>query len=742
MSTPFKKSVVATDYIAKIDDGIRGKAMNTLARILGKSNMIKKTDTVIPIYAYDSQPKLRRPKVHYRALVDMGQKSWVLRRTADAIIKECVRNWGEILPRFKHKCKKCGMEYEAEVKKCEACESKRFHKPKPEQRLILEALTKNPSGDGDRTFLELIRSTFFYELMCDDIYWSVVYKKLEDYEKEQAVEEGEEVIIDVTPVAEEFYVEHSGDIFPISDSYGKLGGYDYFCPICYQKPENKGEDVIWDIRQEANDAGELPDVFRCPECNEIMVQTAYVQDIGGKIVARFGRNEIVHGSMSRLPPELFGNSKLITLIKVLHTLDAIDDYQLETRSEGKVGGMIIFQGMDQSKVTEILHDVEAERQRLQKRDQQSGELETTKRTALIFIGTDTEGGEVKKIPFLDEAEAKLTLEYYKLYIRAVDQIYGVETTLVSSKKEGTTQSYKMKTEVKRETAQEHQQFFMSIFNDKLLPLFGVYDWIWKFKKLEPKDKIRDAEVIHTKAAAALTARKAGLNVKIDDAGELTIWGEGSGPFEEGGEGRQGLPNTEAGVQPQGLAREHHKPYEISPETQEEQTSKIIDMIYHKLCKDLGVPIKKGDTAKIPVAWRDLTLVKIFGVNFAIEDDYNEIFITKNGKEVPGTRREGSDVNYMIAVFIKIILEHVATSIDTLPDDTLKIAEWTTTLKREYDSETLKIIATTMEENELPDVAKRFDNLRSRLDTLEKPSLHVEPFIPESLGVGTKTEIGG
>jgi len=48
------------------------------------------------------------------------------------------------------------------------------------------------------------------------------------------------------------------------------------------------------------------------------------------------------------------------------------------------------------------------------------------------------------------------------------------------------------------------------------------------------------------------------------------------------------------------------------------------------------------------------------------------------------------------------------------------------LKREYSSEILREIALYLDQLNLVNEAKEFDNLRSRLDTLKKPDLLREP----------------
>lgn len=772
MASQFKKSVIPTDYKEEpIDKSWRSKLIMKIANALGRSDLIAKSrKTVVPQYTWDAEPRLRRPLYDYVNLVLTAQYSWVLRKTFDAIIKECTRNWGHIEPKFKLKCRACNRTFQSQVEEC-PCGSKDLAPPNPKEYQRLSALISKPSPD--RGFAEFVRSTLFFLLATDDVYWSVVYKP---------VGEPNNLLV------HEVYVEHPGYIFPISDRYGNLGGYQYFCPKCYFKEENKGHDLWWDIRAEKKRVQESK-MFRCPKCRTLMIQTAYVQDIGGVITARFGRNEIVHLSASRLPPELFGNSRLVTLVKVVNTLSAIDDHQLEQYSEGKIGGLLLFPGLDQARVTEILQDVKTEREKLQQRDAQTGELEPKKRTALIFVGLE-EGEKPLKIPFLDSAEAAKTLEFYKLYVSAVEQVYGVDITISSSKR-GDTKTLKFKVEVRRETAQEIQMLFSEAFNNKLLPLAGIKDWMWVWNKLEPKDRLRDAEILHQTMAAAVTAINAGLNIKFEDD-VLHVWGESS-PEQVQQRTRTGLPNVEPGVAPRRVGREMVTPFEISPETGEEITARtemperlverLIDIFnfarersqrgkerletikrdarteIFRLLSRTNIRLDKrealfsqldnfldylvieglakqaeGETG-IPISWLDLTKIELYGTSLAIEQEQDEVYITRNGKEIPGTRRSGADVNLIIARLIELALRVISAEIKAdkkFPhaEFSAKTKDWIASLKHEYSSEVLRDIALYLDQHGLEEAGKKLDNLRSRLDTMKKPPLHVEPTVPQ------------
>lgn len=517
-----KRSVIPTELkVVESTKGLsrREKIVDSIASILKVETTIKKSKSVVPTYIFDSDPQIRRPETDLFSLVLMATNSWPVRRTFNAIIKEATKNWGHVEPRFKVKCKNCGQEYQHEVTECECgAKGNRLKKPNIKQRRKLVNLTTMPSRDRD--FREFVRTSMFYILATDENYWSIIYKPKKVLEYFTNRRES-----NLAP--SEVFNEHPGFMYPVGDKFGFLGGYEYFCPRCFNKPEYSGHDEpkvdIRELIKQSN--GRVPEIIRCPDCGLPMVQTYYVQEIGGEVTARFGKKEIIHTSISRLAPELFGTPRLSTLVKLIKSVQAVDDYQLETNAEGKVGGLLGFPGLDQDRVGEILAEVKKERETLSKRDIVTGNLESSKRTALIFIGLGEEGGNPIKIPFLDKEDIEFTLRFYQMYLNAIDEIYGCHSlTEVVDIGGKSTKEVRTKVEVTKDTARELQGHFSFPFNEKLLPMYGITDYVWVFDKLEPKDQLREADILHQKAASAKIFVDAGFKTKIKD-GEVEVEGE-------------------------------------------------------------------------------------------------------------------------------------------------------------------------------------------------------------------------
>ncbi|MHC4748735.1 MAG: hypothetical protein ACYTFW_02565 [Planctomycetota bacterium] len=539
---------------------MRERLFSWMAKRFSVDLEIKKTESVIPEYFYEQEPKIRKPQYDYFSLMVKAIYYWPIRTIIEAIIRESLRNGGRIEPRFKYMCDHCGTEYNKEIESCETmledkstCTGKLIP-PNYKQRIRFREIKKEPS-EG-RTFDELIHNTMFYANAVDDYYWHITYKK-----REYGHTTGDKI-----------YMESSAFIFPVADMYGHLGGYEFYCPSCYSSPKYKGMDLYWNMREEMERRKEKVGnvhAFRCPTCRKrIMVQTAYVQQIAGKIVARFGKNEIIHGSLSRLAPSLFGNPRIVSVVKPLDYMDATDERKREGALEQKTNGLLFFPGMDKDAVKAILDRVAEERTKLTKRDVQTGTPEVSKRNALVFIGMDDVTEKPIKIPIMEDDTKIGTLEFYQLYLHALADMFGVVTVLKPVKVSGGDKTFKVAIEVQDKTIAMAQKAFTSTFNEILLPRFGITDWIWVFNKIESKDKLRDAQVKQQIAVAALTYLQGGFEVEIDEHGELLVSGKGKLIMPS----HIGQPNQKPGQKPENISDGQGTRLETSPSTGEERTS--------------------------------------------------------------------------------------------------------------------------------------------------------------------------
>jgi len=468
---------------------ILAKILTPIFKKLGFT--ILKTMPVIPSYVFDTLPKIRVPRYDYVRLMDEAQRSWILRLIFRSIIGEVITPQWTIQPKFKQKCRACGLEFQSLTETC-PCGSKDFRTPNIDEYQLVKALTTCPNPDYN--FEEFLRATLWYALALDDYYWYITYEYLQDGTRRPKY---------VTVADARF-------IFPVADRFGRLGGYEYFCPNCY-KPD---ADTFIDIRKQ-------PKQLRCPDCKGELIQTAYVQRVQGKIIARFGKHEIVHGSLSRILPSLFGNPKIVTLWKIIKTIDAMDDYNWEVYSEGKVGSIIVFPKADQDRITEMKTRIEEEISKLEAPDIQTGRFKESKKIKQLFIGSPEPPIRVR---IMEDLTAMQSIEFYKLYITCACLVYGV--MLVFAVIQPGRRKPQLIIDVQNRVTREYQRSLENTFNLGLLPIFGIHDWELRFNEIEPKDKLRAAQIEHTKAATALTYLQGGFNVSIDDNGNLIVTGEG------------------------------------------------------------------------------------------------------------------------------------------------------------------------------------------------------------------------
>jgi len=390
---------------------------------------VEKTMQRQPSFVFEPEPTIRRPFYDYVNLYEVACNSWPLRRAFRAIIQESVRNWVSIVPKFKWKCTKCGKEYQStpDNKKCtvENCKGDLIE-PSEEQRQKFQALIDKPNRDYG--FKDFMKSSIFYDLALDDFYWIIAYKYTPKTDKNNPVITDGQLMYDKEPA--EIYVEDTRYLFPIADEYGHLGGYDWFCPNCYDLPEFPGDSPVVAIRPEESEEEQQKKKV-CEYCSGPMLQTAYVEEVNGTVLARFTKDEVIHGSSASVKPALFGNSMIVSVWKIVNTILSMDNYNWEVYSKGKVGSIMGFPGEDQFEVDEKKTAIEEELRSLDSEDIQTGRYRTSPAIRTLFIGLKKDEKPIR-IPIMEDLKAMQSLEFYKVYTEAVGEVYGVSPEFVST----------------------------------------------------------------------------------------------------------------------------------------------------------------------------------------------------------------------------------------------------------------------------------------------------------------------
>lgn len=439
----------------------------------------------------------RVPPFDLIKLYDVVAKNWVLQEIYRVIIQETKRPGWIIQPKFKVKCRSCGAEYQISQKKCLVCNGKAFKEPNVGQRLKLERLLARPNSNRD-SFGDILGSIIYHDIVADDWYIGIDYAKMTD---------GDLIPAEIKVLDPRF-------LKPIVDEYGRLGNSkQWVCPVHwrYQQDPLRPEEVV--------DVTVYDKSGACPICGLELVETAYIQEVSGTITARWGKNQVVHGSTYRVLPGLFGAPRARSLWNVIHAVQVMDEWFIDTFREGRLAKIVNFPGWEQAKLTELMRRIQADVQELKALDRRSGQLRPRKTLRTIMLGSKEPIG-VFDVG-ISPQDIQL-LDYYRLCIQACAGVYGVQIIFISDveRKGRASGTPAMRIEVQNRTIQEVQRDKEEIFVGQLFPIFGIHDWALKFGPLEKRDKVREAEIRQRDSGTALTLLNAGFDVWWDEFNEL------------------------------------------------------------------------------------------------------------------------------------------------------------------------------------------------------------------------------
>lgn len=576
---------------------IRARLVKSGASLLGVK-LEKAQRSVTPRFIFETAPTILEPPHNQIALFDLFMRCWVTRQILRAIRQEVLgagvdeEPW-TVEPRFVKKCTKCGKEYDTEVDTCDDCDAKKrknitLRDPDENERFLAERLIKQPNLDYN--FFSLLSSTISYSLSLDDFYWSIAY--------------GQEFIIPkdgsephLEKRAREIYVEDSRFIRPVADGLGHLGNDEYFCPVCYDpKTDQPMEKLdLNKIRQ-----GKIPE---CPKCKGPLIQTCWVQAVGSKIYARLGRDEIVHGSSERVLPDLFGNPKLLSVVKLAETLGNMDEYNLGVYSEGKVGSVVAFPGMEQDAIDSMLSKAERAIQKKEKEDLQSGKLIARKKIRTVFLGVKEKP---ERLPIMEDFEKMQSLEFYKTYAEKICGLFGVTPVFVSIIESGKSgNNPRMQIDVQDHTTREQRRLFESVINEQVFPIFKIHDWVWRFGSIQQRDELREAQIGLAKAQTANAWVTAGFKVSLDEHGDLEVSGEASPQ----------PPPSEEGAKPPGVPTSMPSMPSVSEAS--------------------GDLLEQKDIARLPISWYDASKLEYDGHTYALNNDKDTVTLLVDNVRIEG-----------------------------------------------------------------------------------------------------------
>ena len=571
----------------------RTKLIKSLASAVGVK-LEKAQRGTIPRFIFETAPTILEPPHDQIALFDIFMRNWTTRQILRAIRQEVLGAGVEedpwtIEPRFIKKCTHCGKEFQIDTEECDHCEALKesdetieysLREPDETERHRAEDLIRKPNPDYN--FFSLLSSTISYYLALDDFYWSITY----GYELELPKEpDGEPKLV---KKARELYVEDSRFIRPIADSYGHLGNNEYFCPVCYDSKTDPH--TVIDLQQILQN--KIP---KCPQCGGELIQTCWIQRVGGQIKARLGKDEIVHGSQERVLPDLYGNPKMLSLVKLAEMLAAMDEYNLGIYSEGKIGSLVAFPGMEQDQIDSMLLKAQRALEAREKEDLQSGKLIAKKKIRTVFLGVKEPP---IRLPVMEDFEKMQSLEFYKLGVEKICATFGVTPVFVSIIESGKAgNNPRMQIDVQDHTTREGRRLFESVLNEQVFPLFEIHDWQFRFGAIQQRDDLRNAQIDLVKAQTAMTYKNAGFTVSLDEEGELQISGEAKPTVEtpEAPSGPSGIPSM--------------------PTVSEAS----------------GDLLQRQDVARMPISWYDASKIEYEEHTYALTNEKEKLYLMLDDK---------------------------------------------------------------------------------------------------------------
>jgi hypothetical protein len=441
--------------------------------------MEKEARSVLP-EIFGRGVEIREPEVRYDELYLFYFNSWPVRACVDAITREAVRPGWIWRPVWKVRCKAnaCQEEFERipPGDECTQCGSKEFVFPDRAQLDAINELLDKPNDTY--TFTDILKRIIRDVLVVDDWFMSAI-------------------IPPGVKAPTELWVEDVRYIKMSTDEKGRLTG-PIFCPYCEEQPVLDADQVFCDKHDKALRGRE----------------TAYVQKVNGKITARFGRNEMAHGNLWAVGTRLYGSPLLRAIITPIATMAAMDNWQWDAYDKGRTPKKILVaQGMNEETVERINEKIQA------------WQADNRHTTPVIPTG-QIENATLVPLDLLSSMVDMQTLQFQEWYMKTIFYTYGVSPTFIGVETPGKLGHYQEGFEVSLDTIEEVQKQIAETLNGSFQTWFPeIVDWEFAFNPVNPKDDVQEATVLLTKAQAAQTAVNAGLDIEVDEEGEVIITGK-------------------------------------------------------------------------------------------------------------------------------------------------------------------------------------------------------------------------
>ena len=130
---------------------------------------------------YDDAGRVPYYPIGLDAVYDMFYNSPTLRLIIVKLKQEVFRNGFWVKPKFKHKCAKCGFEFNDDLEKCPVCGSTKFVEPDYKEKISIEKWMPLVNGNL-QSFKDVMEDIYVDLLLFDNAY--LVVRKDYEYDKE------------------------------------------------------------------------------------------------------------------------------------------------------------------------------------------------------------------------------------------------------------------------------------------------------------------------------------------------------------------------------------------------------------------------------------------------------------------------------------------------------------------------------------------------------------------------------
>lgn len=432
-------------------------------------NEASEAETVRPVGAlWGNYPSdyFRIPNMPYgfSFFKDLYIHSDLLRTVIRSLVQETFRNGLMIVPKFRFKCRKCGMEYDEKPEDgvCEICGYDKFFEPQNYEKLVLKRWIEQPVNQNGEYLVDVLMN-LDYDVNIFDNAWLVVRKKYY-FDKN-----GE--IVGAEPV--EILRANPEKMFFIMSEDGKVGFDDKGDKVILTCPIHR--DFVQKVPVE--EYFEDPDSYRCPKCNKKLAKAVAVYTkfskryhyIDGEVLHI---KKFTHGFGYGVSPILSVLLKVIILMRM--------DYYVFTayQTQRPPKGILVIRGREE--------EVFRQWQFLMEQARNNPHMIWP-----IVLPLDEKTARANVVEWLDlsyKAQDIDFIAYRDEIYRRVGAVWGVMPIFQADTSTGTGLANQGLQLTVTNRAVELEQ---ALFNDKVLrwlvKQLGVTDWLVQLKPHEEKD---------------------------------------------------------------------------------------------------------------------------------------------------------------------------------------------------------------------------------------------------------------